>query len=113
MCVCVCVCVCVRVGVCRCVQVCTSEGDGREILIDPLISSPGRGEGARELQSTWEKSVVESNKARQERREKITGEEAIKEWAHEDKGRAKRKTIRGRGGIETDTTREPGRLVGL
>ena len=43
---CVCVCVCVGVGVCRCVQVCTSEGDGREILIDPLISSPGRGEGS-------------------------------------------------------------------
>lgn len=83
-------CVCVRVGVCRCVQVCTSEGDGREILIDPLISSPGRGEGARELQSTWEKSVVESNKARQERREKITGEEAIKEWAHEGQGTCKK-----------------------
>lgn len=43
-------------------------GDGREILIDPLISGLGRGEGARELQSMWEKSVVESNKAKHERK---------------------------------------------
>ena len=64
-CVCVCDSVCVSGRVCAGVYL---EGDGREILIDPLISGLGRGEGARELQSTWEKSVVESNKAKQERK---------------------------------------------
>lgn len=42
-------------------------GDGREILIDPLIAGLRRGEAARELQRTWDKILVESNKAKQER----------------------------------------------
>lgn len=70
ICVFVTLCVCVRTGVCRCVQVCTSEvTEGRYSFIDPLISGLGRGEGARELQSTLgekKTSVVESNEAKQE-----------------------------------------------
>lgn len=54
-------------------------GDGKEILIDPLISGLRQGEGARELQSTWEKAERSAIKTNKKEREKITGEE----WAWE------------------------------
>lgn len=71
----------------------------------------------------WEKSIVESNKAKQERKggkKKITGEEAIKEWVCKTRDTHK-KTIRGRGGdrdrenggIENRHNKGAGRLVGL
>lgn len=78
-------CVCVRTGVCRCVQVCTSEvTEGRYSFIDPLISGLGRGEGARELQSTSgekkkKRSREQQSQTRRNKKDK-TGEEVIKEW---------------------------------
>lgn len=70
-------CTCLPVGACLSTFVCVCQGgwlcagvylggDGRDILIDPLISGPRRGEGAKELKSTWEKNIVESNKAKKQ-----------------------------------------------
>lgn len=45
-------------------------GDGREILIDPLISGPRRGEGARELPNMWEKERLRAIKPNEKEGEK-------------------------------------------
>lgn len=52
VCDCVCACVCVREGSVRLRAGVYLGGDGREILIDPLISGL---RGGTEQQNTWEK----------------------------------------------------------
>lgn len=62
-------------------------GDGKKILIDPLISGLRRGDGAREPRRTREKSVAQSNKDEQER----DGKDSRWTVGVGDKGRAKRR----------------------
>lgn len=74
-------------------------GDGREILIDPLISGL---RGATELQNTWEKSGAECNKAKQEWKKKDNrwrNDKRLKDFGQQtmdmQKNKQKNKSVQG------------------